>query len=137
LCNQQFKQNLFPLRRTARRARNHTQDLKREEPLLLDPGNDDPETHIAFRGAVPFAINDNVRGKATIQILGLDREALLERRRERVTHLKTLHALTKLGGPDAAEATYHLQRMLRDNAEYASMSRCMQRAASLRIAEAP
>ena len=103
--------------------------MKREEPLLLDPGSDDPEAHIAFRGAVPFAIGGNLRGKTTIQLLGLDREALLERRRERLTHLKTLYALTKLGGPDAAEASYHLQRLLRDDAEYASMSRCILREA--------
>jgi uncharacterized protein (TIGR02646 family) len=134
LCNQRFKQNLFPLRRPARRARNHTQDLQREEPLLLDPGSDDPEAHIAFRGAVPFAINGNLRGKTTIQILGLGREALLERRRERVDLLMTLSRLVKLGGPEAAPAREHLQRMQRDDAEYASMSRGMLRALGLRPA---
>ena len=138
LCNQRFKQNLFPLRKPARRARNHTQDLKTEEPLLLDPGSDDPEAHIAFRGAVPFAISGSQRGELTIEILGLRREALLERRRDRVNYFMTLYRLVKLGGPDAAEARHHLQRMIQDDAEYAAMNRCILRAASQsETAEAP
>jgi uncharacterized protein (TIGR02646 family) len=127
LCNQRFKQNLFPLRRPARRARNHTQDLKSEEPLLLDPGSDEPESHIAFRGAVPFAISRSPRGERTIEILGLRREALMERRRDRMNYFMALYELVRLGGPEAAEAERHLQRMLRDDAEYAAMNRCILR----------
>src|SRR5262245_9351354 len=51
LCNQRFKQNLFPLKDGRRRARSHTYDLGKEEPLLLDPCKLDPADFIEFREA--------------------------------------------------------------------------------------
>ena len=40
LCNQTFKQNLFPLANpTKRRARSHMDDLSAEEPLLIHPAD--------------------------------------------------------------------------------------------------
>ncbi|MCY1083516.1 hypothetical protein [Archangium lansingense] len=67
LCNQQFKKNLFPLQAPARRARSHKEDVTAEDPLLLDPAVDDPEAFISFREEVPYAVDGNARGEATIR----------------------------------------------------------------------
>ena len=48
LCNQRFKRNLFPLRDGRRRARSHTHRLDKEEPLLVDPAEQDPSKYIGF-----------------------------------------------------------------------------------------
>ena len=127
LCNQQFKRNLFPLQTPARRARHHGEDVSTEEPLLIDPGAEDPEAFISFRDEVPFALGGNARGRATIRHLGLAREALAERRRDRLGLVRTLHKLVDLGGPDATEARGHLQRLRQDSEEYASMTRAFAR----------
>lgn len=72
-CNQRFKRNLFPLQTPTRRARSHKDDVTAEAPLLLDPAVDDPEAFISFREEVPYAVEGNARGEATIRILGLQR----------------------------------------------------------------
>ncbi|PTL76604.1 hypothetical protein [Vitiosangium sp. GDMCC 1.1324] len=127
LCNQQFKRNLFPLQTPARRARNHKDDVLAEDPLLLDPAVDDPEAFISFREEVPYAVQGSARGEATIRTLGLRREALAERRRDRLGYVKALRNLVKLGGPEAVEAQDLLQRMQQNSAEYASMTRAFLR----------
>jgi hypothetical protein len=98
-----------------------------EDPLLLDPAVDDPEAFISFRQEVPYAVGGNARGAATIRLLGLGREALAERRRDRLGHVKALRNLIKLGGSEAAEARTLLQRMQRDSEEYAAMTRAFLR----------
>ncbi len=127
LCNQRFKKNLFPLQTPARRARSHEEEVTAEDPLLLDPAVDDPEAFISFRDEVPYAVGGTARGEATIRILGLGREALAERRRDRLGHVKALGNLIRLGGPEAAEARSLLQRMQRDSEEYAAMVRAFLR----------
>jgi uncharacterized protein (TIGR02646 family) len=127
LCNQRFKRNLFPLQTPTRRARSHKEDVAAEDPLLLDPTVDDPETFISFREEVPYAVEGNSRGDATIRILGLQREELAEQRRERLDHVKALRHLVRLGGPEAAKAQELLQRMQQDSAQYASMTRAFLR----------
>ncbi len=127
LCNQRFKRNLFPLGTPARRARSHSEEVSAEDPLLLDPAVDDPEAFISFREEVPYAVGGSARGEATIHLLGLGREALAERRRDRLAYVKALQKLIKLGAPEATEARKLLQRMQQDSAEYAAMVRAFLR----------
>ena len=123
LCNQRFKRNLFPLKNSGRRARSHRDDLGREEPLFIDPAAMDPTTFISFRDEYPYAIGGNQIGKTTIQALGLDREALNERRRDYLHQLKLIQTLASMVVPEGAEARTFLVRAIDDSAEYAAMAR--------------
>jgi hypothetical protein len=85
VCNgASYKSNLFPLVKEKRRAKSHRQNINREEPLLLDPGGTkNPQKHIVFDKAFPRA--KTKFGKATINICGLDRAALIEERKKLIT----------------------------------------------------
>jgi uncharacterized protein (TIGR02646 family) len=87
LCNQQFKRNLFPLKDGRRRARSHTHNLDKEEPLLVDPSRLDPADFIEFREEYAYPMNGSREGVTTIEVLGLNREALAETRRNRLKDL--------------------------------------------------
>jgi len=132
LCNQQFKKNLFPLGTPSRRALSHNDDVARENPLLLDPAADDPEQHISFHEEVPYAINGDPRGAATIEILGLKRAALAEERRRLLRHVKALKKALPLlptGSPEATETERFLARLQDPEEEYSSMTRAYLRSA--------
>lgn len=89
ICNRSHKRDLFPLANPARRVRSPEGDINVEEPLILDPGGiENPRDHIEFR--YEHAIGLTKAGRTTIELLGLNRPALLE---ERLTHLKRLSAL--------------------------------------------
>jgi uncharacterized protein (TIGR02646 family) len=127
LCNQRFKKNLFPLKQATRRARNHQSDVGGEEPMLIDPGAEDPEAFIGFREEVPYAIKSDARGESTIDILGLRRPALAERRRDHLVTVKMLRVVAATNEPEAQEARDVLERLQRDTGEYASMVRAFMR----------
>ncbi len=127
LCNQRFKKNLFPLKRAARRARNHLGSIASEEPLLIDPATEDPEALIGFREEVPYAINGGARAESTISILGLRRPELAERRWDLLEKVKALRSVIASGSPEAAWARDVLERMQQDTGEYASMVRAILR----------
>ena len=76
VCNDQgHKGNLFPLPDPARRATAQHPDLAVEEPLLINPyGPLDPEEHITWDRDVPKMRNASPYGKATIEMLRLDRD---------------------------------------------------------------
>lgn len=84
---QSFKGARFPVR--ARRATpGATGDALLEEgPLLLDPRRDDPERHLVYAedGSVASTTDE---GRATIEILGLNRAQLLEARRDALARLR-------------------------------------------------
>jgi uncharacterized protein (TIGR02646 family) len=135
LCNQRFKRNLFPLRDGRSRARSHRHNLANEEPLLIDPAARTPEEHIGFRRENAFAKNGSVEGATTIEVLGLNRDELIERRRDRLTLLEGLVWCRELliektatsADPEyvsrlqVVEAT--LQASRHDTGEYAAMAR--------------
>jgi uncharacterized protein (TIGR02646 family) len=125
LCNQQFKANLFPLRDPAKRARCHRHDIAQERPLLVNPAEQDPQEFISFRAEMPYAIGDNIEGRTTIHALGLDREALNERREERLSGLRALYRVANMDPPlpQSCEARAELMRAVAGTAEYAAMSR--------------
>jgi uncharacterized protein (TIGR02646 family) len=142
VCNRRQKQNLFPLQRPGRRALCHHHAIERERPLFIDPAAEDPAALIGFRGEYPYAIDDNRRGKATIDALGLaTREELVEQRRIALRQLKRLRECRDLmaievrkaeraGRPAPAnfkkkiqELDQDLERATHDSAEYAGMAR--------------
>ena len=94
-----------------------------EEPLFIDPGAMDLATLISFRDEYPYAIGGNQLGKTTIQALGLDREALNERRRDYLNQLKLIQTLASMAVPEGAEARTFLTRAIDDSAQYAAMAR--------------
>jgi uncharacterized protein (TIGR02646 family) len=92
LCNQRFKRNLFPLRDPSQRARCHRDPITAEGPLLIDPSRVDPGVFIGFKKEVAFAINDDPVGRATIEVLGLNRRELVDLRREHYRLMLLLRA---------------------------------------------
>jgi uncharacterized protein (TIGR02646 family) len=90
LCNQQFKRNLFPLKDGRRRARAHTHNLTKEEPLLVDPSRLDPALFIEFRRERAHAVNGCREGETTIAVLGLNRQELMDARGKRLRDLEVL-----------------------------------------------
>jgi uncharacterized protein (TIGR02646 family) len=96
LCNEQFKQNHFPLRNGRRRARSHTDPIGAEAPLLIHPVRLDPQAHIEFRQERAVAIGGSAEGKATIRVLGLNRSELREARTRRLQALRSLLRVREL-----------------------------------------
>jgi uncharacterized protein (TIGR02646 family) len=131
-CNQRQKQNFFPLGNPEARATNHRHSLDREEPLFLDPGRDNPEDHIGFRGEMAFAINHSERGGISIDMLSLNRNALPEARLQRLSQLKVLHQVVQLAihRPDDAQfqalartAQLRLNQAAQEQSEFTSAIR--------------
>jgi hypothetical protein len=141
ICNQRHKQNLFPLAAGSQRAVCHRDGIRGERPLFINPAAENPTRWIGFREEYPYARNGDPRGDATIDALGLNRQALVERRRDllkTIRHLKECRALLareirqarrtsrppptgyleKIGEIDALFA-----EMKKDSAEYALMAR--------------
>lgn len=130
ICNQRFKRSLFPLADASKRARSHRHHVTHEEPLFIDPAAQDPEEHISFRQEIPFPVGGSRSGKASIEALGLDREILNERRRDRLKHLQILVDLVEMEPTASAElipliekARILLDECTGDAAEFAGMAR--------------
>ena len=89
ICNRSHKKNYFPLRDQDQRARNHSDDLTLEKPLILNPGGpENPRDHIHFHEEVAVGVTD--AGKTTIKIVGLNRSSLGEERLRRLQELQRL-----------------------------------------------
>jgi hypothetical protein len=133
MCNQRHKHNLFPLQNPHKRALNHKQKLNQEQPLFIDPGKEDPEEFIAFRGNIAVAIDDNPRGQATISALRLNiRDGLQEDRLQRLQMLRGLWCVIQAAEnhPEniplqyqADRARNSLAQFTQDNQAFASAAR--------------
>ncbi|HEY6328509.1 MAG TPA: hypothetical protein VI756_04160 [Blastocatellia bacterium] len=129
LCNQRYKKNVFPLIDPRSRALSHNHDLTLEQPLFIDPGNEDPEQFISFREEIPFPIDDNTRGQAAIEHLGLKRPKLAEVRYDHYQKLKMVYELLLLveDAPEYAETIRDAKSILAEavepSAEFAAMAR--------------
>jgi uncharacterized protein (TIGR02646 family) len=142
LCNQRFKGNQFPLIDDMQRAKSHHDDIKNEQPLFIHPAIDDPSDFLEFDEHYLCAIDDNVRGKATIEALGLNRDKLVEKRGDALTKLKLLikfrdHILSAIIEKSTPELVHHLTEIeehlshcTSDSGEYAAMVRAVLRAVS-------
>lgn len=110
ICNQ-AKGPKFPLVQGTRALMAEEDPWQVEEfPLLLDPGYDDPESHLTFiwipeRGYQIAPRNSSERGQRTIEVLKLDRDDLNKfRNRYYKLHLEPLleryaEALSEGNGP--------------------------------------
>ena len=130
LCNQQFKKNLFPLLEPQQRALSHHDDIALEQPLLINPSVTDPQQYIGFRQEIPYAIEGNRYGKETIAVVGLDREALNEKRRTELDKFKILVELVRLAENQldnnelqsvANQAKQKIAEAILSTAEYSAM----------------
>lgn len=87
VCNTTYKKNFFPLIEEQKRAKSHLFDVSKEEPLLLNPcGDKNPENHVLFNNNLPFS--RDIFGKKTIEICGLDRDALNSSRRKLISDIE-------------------------------------------------
>ncbi|HYH68436.1 MAG TPA: hypothetical protein VD866_27330 [Urbifossiella sp.] len=92
LCNQVFKENLFPIRTPKNRARSHHDDVTREKPLLLHPSAQDIDRHLTFSGPLVVPVGASRHGRATIKVLGLNRPKMVDARHK---WLRVLEAAKK------------------------------------------
>ena len=102
-CNQS-KRNLFPVARERAGIGTDIEVIDEiEQPLLLDPFKDEPDQHLRFR---PDGYLEPIgrRAEVTIQVLGLNREGLVQQRRALCR--------TLLGTRDAALTAPQLWRVL-------------------------
>jgi hypothetical protein len=83
------KRNYFPLADESRRAFGPDDDLSKEKPLLLHPYLDQPEKELIFDD-LGLVAGTTERGKATVELLKLNREGLIDSRREESLKLKGL-----------------------------------------------
>lgn len=138
VCNRRHKRGLFPLLNPEQRVTSHHRrtTLALEQPMFVDPGNDDPTVLIEFRKELAVARNGNDRGAVTIEALQLNRAALWDRRRER--HELLFACLTVLARAtrsdllenDRLDATRILDAviaMASEHGEYSSMTRSVLR----------
>ncbi len=86
VCNSRHKKNFFPLEDEAERVSDHHGDLAEEAPLLVHPSQDNPEAHIGFRENVCYPLDR--KGKTSISAYGLNRELIVEKRREYLENLE-------------------------------------------------
>lgn len=113
-CNSAWKRCLFPVS-----SKNRTlppQRSQKERPLLLNPfGRVDPVAHLRFDPIGQIAPRDgSVRGKATIETCGLDRESLRSARqglaRDTYRHVQRLEKA--LADADHTKAHHAIEDLL-------------------------
>ncbi|HEY7345756.1 MAG TPA: hypothetical protein VH620_09355, partial [Gaiella sp.] len=82
-----FKGARFPVRMERAAPGTTGEALRDERPLLLEPRRDDPEQHLVYAedGSVASTTEE---GRATIEILGLNRAQLLATRRDALTQVR-------------------------------------------------
>ncbi len=138
LCNQRHKRNLFSLQNPADRATSHDDSLDAEIPMFIKPDEEDPEQYISFRAEYAYPIDDDPYGKETIESLQLNREELVEMRRDRLSFLKLLTIGRDLaalqiakGDPDpqlpgyVASVDARLTAAQQPNGEYSAMAKAL------------
>lgn len=98
-----------------------------EHPFLLNPYRDDPSEHIRFgKFGIVAPIEGSKIGSNTIEVLGLNRETLTERRREKQeqAHTAMKFALVQyIGSQVSLTDNRDLQRYMEINAEFSAAVR--------------
>lgn len=121
-CNSpRHKGNRFPLRVEAARAYT-MDDLPSEDPLLLNPFNEDPRIRIRFRECVAYPVANDHIGQVTIDTLGLNRTELVDARRRHVRMVRVIAnaARNHRDAVDRAEATLVLEQLCSNLGPYTS-----------------
>ncbi len=109
VCNRSYKRDRFPLANGSVALHPEEGPPGNEQPLLIDPGSEDPMDHIEFfeeilpshRHWLPRGRAGSVRGDETVRLLRLQRQALLDSYHRHVAITITPH----LGRIEAALLT--------------------------------
>ena len=134
-CNQRCKKNLFPLLNENDRAACHKDDAALELPLLINPAETDPQDFISFREEIAFPIDNNAKGETTIAVLGLNRDNLREKRRDRLEYIAQMRLIVNAeanffgnaeGRALVKNTKAFLEKVAEDDAEFAGMVRASQ-----------
>jgi len=84
------KANLFPLKDESKRAMSHHDDINLEEPLIINPMNENPEQYFKINTVDGQMSSEFENGQATIKIFGLnERDNVLENRKNTITLTRT------------------------------------------------
>lgn len=120
VCNQMQKRSFFPI--SGKRAFSPGDSLKDEMPLLLNPYLDIYSKHLHILPSVHnekpgYAIGSSDRGKKTIEILSLNRPALVENRRQEqeVFRIEIKQAYMKMLVEENPEAVTSLVSQIHSN----------------------
>jgi len=81
-CNRSFKRTNFPIENEKYRAKKHSDNINLEQTLLINPYHENPEKYLSFNKTTIFAINGNLKGKMTIEKLGLNRPYVNKRKND-------------------------------------------------------
>ena len=130
ICNQRHKKNHFPLLPNSKRALNHNCSIVDEQPIFIHPVTENPENFIEFNEEVAVSIDD-MRGKTTIEKLGLNRPLLNEERKSKLDKIKDIYILsqnTPVFPPEIKQTAIsiissYFEESKKDETEYASMLR--------------
>ena len=83
-CNQIYKKSKFPLKPGSKRACGENSDLGKEEPILINPLEEDPEEFIEYDLSVKFmakAVGKCERGRQTVdELTGINDEMVMQER---------------------------------------------------------
>ena len=143
ICNQRHKRNYFPLVDAKKRARSHHDDVTEEQPLFIHPAEEDPHEFLEFNEEYLRPIGGNKRGEVTIEVLGLNRELIAERRRDVLAVLQPLIEIRELLASEFAKEPNpkwanqiaaidgNLNQCTSDSGEYAAMVRALMKKSAL------
>lgn len=124
-CNSvKYKGNRFPLLDELTRDLPN-KDISSEHPLLINPSITDPSDLIRFRFGVAYAVGNDIRAQTTIDVLGLNRETLVDARREFLRLLKIVAnaAASEVRETERLAAEAMLAELLADTAPYTACVR--------------
>ena len=123
-CNSSYKKDFFPLVEPINRLRSHDGQLSDEEPMFINPGEENPRDHIGFRLDAPVHFSE--KGKVTIEILKLDtRVKLIKARLEKLQILKLFRDVVELSMVNAQELDefkQYLAEAVLPSSEFSSMA---------------
>ena len=129
ICNRSHKKNYFPLSNPKGRVRDHSGDLDKEKPLILNPGGSkDPLENIYFHNDLAKGITK--AGKTTVDMIGLNRQPLQESRLEKLALLKHLCKIVRIlkshNGSDMRNSIEETENLMQayasQESEYSAMA---------------
>jgi uncharacterized protein (TIGR02646 family) len=122
-CNTSYKKNYFPLADESTRAKNHTENIANEDPLIINPSVE-PSTHLVFKREKIKAKGKSIKGKETIKRTGLNRKLLSQERLEYLLLLDTLAKVARGKSAEAMEAQNHFKRISKKENVFSYMVIC-------------
>jgi uncharacterized protein (TIGR02646 family) len=123
ICNQLYKKNYFPLSDPAMRAQTHDDDLTLEDPLIVDPGNEDPAQHLMYHREIVVERNNSPKGRETISRTGLNRPEIVGDRFEYLSLMQTLAQVARGTSAEASQARAQFKTAGRFDKVYSTMIR--------------